>query len=367
METINAKIKMKDQDYKIFVGSSILNELAGFVKKNHLGKKVAVVIDENTANLHKKRIGNILESLNPVFIIVPSGESSKSREMKEKIESNLLDNKFGRDSIIIAIGGGVIGDLGGFVASTFNRGVPIIHVPTTMLAMVDSSIGGKTGINTKHGKNLVGTIHQPCAVFADMDFLETLPDEEFRNGLAEVIKMSIIRDKGFFESLEKNNEKILARDKKILQNLIKRNIELKKEIVEEDADEKGLREILNFGHTFGHALEACSGYKIKHGFAVIQGMIVESKISAAENKLSQNDEERIRKLIKSFGFPLSISHGIETSKMLELMKSDKKSRNGKPRFVMIDAIGKAKSKNNNFSFEVDLNSIGAAIEKCKKE
>src|SRR3989338_9009858 len=156
MDTISAKIKTKDKEYKIFVGSSILGKMADFIRQNHSGKKIAVIIGENTNKLHGNKIKSKLNDLNPLFITVPSGESSKSREMKEKIEDKLLDSKFGRDSLIIAIGGGVIGDLAGFIASTFNRGIPIIHVPTTMLAMVDSSIGGKTAVNTKHGKNLIG-------------------------------------------------------------------------------------------------------------------------------------------------------------------------------------------------------------------
>lgn len=366
MQIINAKIKMKDKEYKIFVGSSLLDELAKFIKENHAGKKAAVIIGENTNKLHGNKIGSALKELNPLFIRVPSGESSKSRQMKEEIEDNLLEHKFGRDSLIIAIGGGVIGDLAGFVASTFNRGIPIIHVPTTMLAMVDSSIGGKTAINTRHGKNLIGTTYQPDAVFADMDFLETLPDEEFRNGLAEVIKMSIIMDKNLFESLEKNHKKILARDKKILQEIIKRNIELKVEVVEKDPFEMNLRQILNFGHTFGHALEAFYNYRIRHGFAVAQGMIVEAKISGAANGLSENEEGRIMNMIKLFGFPLTVSMDVQIPKILELMKSDKKSRNNRPRFVMIDRIGKFKSKGGNFSFEVETSIVEKAIEECKK-
>ncbi|MEK6943651.1 MAG: 3-dehydroquinate synthase [Nanoarchaeota archaeon] len=365
METINAKIKIREKEYQLFVGSNILGKLADFVKKNHLGKKIAVIIDENTNKLHKDKINKVLKDLTPLFITVPSGESSKSREMKEKIEDRILDNKFGRDSLIIAIGGGVIGDLSGFVASTFNRGIPIIHVPTTLLAMVDSSIGGKTGINTKHGKNLIGTTYQPAAVFADMDFLETLSDEEFRNGLAEVIKISIIMDKAMFESLEKNSKKILARDKSTMQKLIKRNIELKKEIVEEDAEEKGLRQVLNFGHTFGHALEAYCKYKIRHGYAVSQGMLVESKISVAVNNLSKNEEKRIRNLIRLFGFPLTANMDVKASKIIELMGSDKKSINSNPRFVLINSIGKVKSKDNHFSFEVGRSAIEKSIEEYK--
>jgi len=365
METINAKIRMKDKEYKIFVGSSILGKLKDFITQNHAGKKIAIIIGENTNKLYGSKISNGLKELNPLFITVPSGEPSKSRGMKERIEDKLLDNKFGRDSLIIAIGGGVIGDLAGFVASTFNRGIPIIHVPTTMLAMVDSSIGGKTAINTKHGKNLIGTTYQPTAVFADMDFLETLSDEEFTNGLAEVIKMSIIKDKNLFESLEKNHEKILARDKVILQNIIKRNIELKKEVVEEDAEEKGLRQILNFGHTFGHALEAYYNYKIRHGYAVSQGMLVESKISVAVNNLNRNEEEKIRNSIKIFGFPLTVNLDVKTSKIIEIMKSDKKSLSNKPRFVLIDEIGKVKTEGNTFSFEVETEVIIKAVEQCK--
>ncbi len=367
MDAINAKIKSKDKEYKIFVGSSLLNELASFIKNNHPNKKVAVIIGENTNKLHGRKISNSLEELNPLFVTVPSGESSKSREMKEEIEDNLLDHKFGRDSLIIAIGGGVIGDLAGFTASTFNRGIPIIHIPTTMLAMVDSSIGGKTGINTKHGKNLIGATYQPVAVFADMDFLETLSDEEFTNGLAEVIKMSIVMDKDLFERLEKNHKKILARDKSILQEVIKRNIELKKGIVEDDAEEKGLRQVLNFGHTFGHALEAYNNYKIRHGFAVAQGMIVESKISKMVNNLKEDEEKRIIGMLGMFNFPKTVSKSIDTNKILEIIKLDKKSRVNRPRFVLIDKIGKFKQKDSNFSFEVENSLIEKAIEMSKND
>lgn len=365
MDTINAKIKSKEYNYQIFVGSSILNEMAEFIRKNHPGKKVAVIMGENTSRLHKPKLSKILGDLNPLFITVPSGESSKSRQMKEEIEDNLLDHKFGRDSLIIAIGGGVIGDLAGFVASTFNRGIPIIHVPTTLLAMADSSIGGKTAINTKHGKNLVGTTYQPNAVFADMDFLQTLSGDELKNGLAEVIKMSIIMDENLFELLEKNHKKILAGDKDTLQQIIKRNIELKVQVVEKDAEEKGLRQILNFGHTFGHALEAFYNYRIRHGFGVVQGMLVESKISVIVNNLNKNEEERIRNMIKLFGFPATINNNVNASKIIELMASDKKSRSNKPRFVLIDRIGKAKSEKNNFSFEVDSSIVEKAIEESK--
>jgi len=179
--------------------------------------------------------------------------------------------------------------------------------------------------------------------------------------------MSIIKDKALFDFLEKNHKKILARDKKLLEQIIKRNIELKKEVVEQDAEEKGLRQILNFGHTFGHALEAYYDYRIRHGFGVVQGMLVESKISVAANNLSENEDDRIRNLIKLFGFPLTVNMDVEIPKMLELMKSDKKSLSNKPRFVLIDKIGKVKTKNNTFSFEVDEKIIKKAIYSCQDE
>ena len=366
METINAKIKSKEYNYQIFVGSSILNELAEFIKKYHAGKKIAVIMGENTGKLHKPKISKVLSNLNPLFITVPSGEPSKSREMKEEIEDNLLDNKFGRDSLIVAVGGGVIGDLSGFVASTFNRGVPIIHVPTTLLAMADSSIGGKTGINTKHGKNLIGTVYQPDAVFSDMNFLETLSDDEFKSGLAEIIKQGIIQDKNLFDFMEKHSKDILERKKDILQHIIKRSIELKKQVFELDSHELGLRQILNFGHTYGHALESYNNYRMKHGFAVAHGMLVEAKISVMINSLKKDEEERIKKMIATFGFP-AIDSSLSTSKIMELMKSDKKSKGNKPRFVMIDKIGKAKSKDNNFSFEVEASIVEKAIQECKND
>lgn len=366
METINARIRMKDKRYQIFVGSSILDSIRDFVKKNHNSKRVTVIVGENTIGLHKRKIIDAIGTLNPVYITVPSGESSKSRKMKEKIEDTLLNNKFGRDSLIIAIGGGVVGDLSGFIASTFNRGIPIIHIPTTLLAMADSSIGGKTAINTKHGKNLIGTVYQPAAVFADIDFLETLSDEEFRNGLAEIIKMSIIKDKNLFSLLEKNHKSIMARDKKLLQQIIKRSIELKKEVVEKDAEESNLRQILNFGHTFGHALEAYYKYKIRHGYAVAQGILVESKISELTENLNPQDRKKIDELLKSFGFELNIKN-LNINKIIKFMISDKKSRNQKPRFVLLEKIGKIKSKGNNFSFKVDNKTIEKAIELCKND
>ena len=226
MEKLEINAESRERKYPIFIGKSALDNLAGFVRGRFNDSRVAVIADKKVLSLQKSRIENSLEDIDALLIPVVGSESSKSREMKEKIEDLLLDNKFGRDTLIIAIGGGVIGDLSGFVASTFNRGVPFIQIPTTLLAMADASIGGKTSVNTKHGKNLIGAFHQPAAVFADMDFISSLPDEEFLSGLAEIIKIAVAADKSLFDFLKQNSAKILYKDEQALTHILTRSIEL---------------------------------------------------------------------------------------------------------------------------------------------
>ena len=367
MEKLEIRIREEKKDYCIFIGGGVLQKLADFLQKNHPGKKIAVVTDSTVNKLHKDKIIESIGKLNPFLILVPSGESSKSRKRKEEIEDELLENNFGRDAVIVAFGGGVIGDLVGFVAATFNRGIPFIQVPTTLLAMADSSIGGKTSVNTEHGKNLIGAFYHPDAVFADLKFLETLSDDEFKNGLAEIIKIAVAADKKLFDFLEENHKKILSRNKEALLHIINRGVELKKEIVEKDPKESGLRQTLNFGHTFGHALELYYNYKIKHGYAVAQGIIVESRISAMAKNLDESEEGKIRSLLKIFGFPLTVNMDVKAGKIMEFMASDKKSKNQKPRFVILERIGKIKSEKNQFSFEADEEIVSAAINSCRNE
>src|SRR3989338_6744073 len=302
MEKLEINAESRERKYPIFIGKSALDNLAGFVRGRFNDSRVAVIADKKVLSLQKSRIENSLEDIDALLIPVVGSESSKSREMKEKIEDLLLDNKFGRDTLIIAIGGGVIGDLSGFVASTFNRGVPFIQIPTTLLAMADASIGGKTSVNTKHGKNLIGAFHQPAAVFADMDFISSLPDEEFLSGLAEIIKIAVAADKSLFDFLKQNSAKILYKDEQALTHILRRSIELKKEIVEKDPEESGLRQILNFGHTFGHALELLSGFRIKHGFAVSGGILIEAEISSLTGNLSIDEKNEIIHLLKNSDF-----------------------------------------------------------------
>ena len=367
MEKIKIEIEGKDKKYPIFIDSSTSSLIEKFITENHKNKKIVIITDDNIKNLCENSILKSLKTLNPYLISIPAGENSKTRETKEKIEDILLERKYGRDTLIIAFGGGVIGDLTGFTASTFNRGIPIIHVPTTLLAMVDSSIGGKTSVNTKHGKNLIGTTYQPNAVFTDLNFIDTLSKEEFLSGMAEMIKISITSDKDLFSFIEKNNEKIMKREKNALLHIIKRCVELKKDIVEKDVKESGLRQILNFGHTLGHALENYSKYKIKHGFCVSSGIAVESKISVLSGNLKQEEENRIISLLNKFNLPTKIKKDIDENKIIEIMKVDKKTRNQKPRFVVLEEIGKIKVQNNNFSFEISEEMIKNSIGQCKND
>ena len=366
MEKVAVNIKESEKSYEVLIGSSISASIAGFIRKRHKNKRIVVITDNNLKKLCQKTIMNALKPLNPLLISIPTGEMSKSRKMKEKIEDKLLEKKYGRDTIIIAFGGGVIGDLAGFVASTFGRGVPLMHVPTTLLAMVDSSIGGKTGVNTKHGKNLIGTTYQPDAVFADLDFLDTLSNEELVNGMAEIIKIAATSDSSLFKFIEKNNKKILNRDKSVLIHIIKRAIELKKNIVEKDEKESGLRRTLNFGHTFGHAFENYHNYKKKHGHCISIGLAIESKIANLIGKLGNDEVKRIEELLYKFNLPTTAKKDIDIDKIMEIMKIDKKARNQRPRFIILEKIGKIMSEKNNYSFEVDESIVRKAIELYRK-
>ena len=365
MEQLNVRIKEKVKEYPIFIGNSLLPLVKEFLEKNHKDKKPVIITDSNVKEMCKEKISDTLKGLNPAIVFIPASESSKSRQMKEKIEDSLLEKKYSRDTVIIAMGGGVVGDLAGFVASTYNRGIPIIHIPTTLLAMVDSSIGGKTSVDTAQGKNLIGTIYQPEAVFTDLDFLDSLPKEEFLNGFVEIIKIAATSDKELFSFIENNISSILEKEKNSLLHIIKRSIELKKNVVEKDEKESGLRQILNFGHTFGHAFESYSDYKEKHGRCISLGIAVESKIAVLNNDLKEKEEKKILSLLEAFGLPVKVNGDINIDKIMEAMVSDKKTLGQKPRFVILNRIGKVKTDHVNFSFEVDEGIIKKAIEMSK--
>ncbi|MBI3766041.1 MAG: 3-dehydroquinate synthase [Ignavibacteriales bacterium] len=276
------------------------------------------------------------------LLTVPAGERSKSRRSKELLENNLLALGANRDSLIVALGGGMVGDLAGFVAATLLRGIPYIQIPTTLLAQVDSSIGGKVAIDHPLGKNLIGAFYQPQKVYIDIGALKTLPDREFSNGLAEVIKYAAILDSELFDELEQKQSKILSRDEKSLLNIIKRCCELKKSVVEEDEKETDYRRILNFGHTIGHAIERLSKYRIPHGQAVAIGMVAESTMSSHLGILPARHAERITSLLKMYNLPTEIPSTIKLEAIMRATLQDKKVHRGMTHYTLLERIGRAR-------------------------
>jgi len=288
--------------------------------------------------------------------VVPHGEQAKSWQGLEQVTDALLAARLGRDGLVIALGGGVVGDLAGFAAAIYQRGVAFVQVPTTLLAQVDSSVGGKTAINHPSGKNMIGSFHQPAAVIADVATLDTLPDRELRSGLAEVIKHGFALDAAFVDWLEANVEKLVKRDRAALAHAVRRSCELKARIVAGDERESGSRALLNFGHTFGHAIEAGTGYGAwLHGEAVAVGMVMAAELSLLMGHLKNNEVSRVRGLLTRAGLPVA-GPALAPEKMLELMALDKKAAMGKTRFVVLTSIGSAALR-----ADVDVQAVRAAI------
>jgi 3-dehydroquinate synthase len=340
MQTLS--VALGERSYPIHVGAGLLGRTDLIVPVLG-GKNVAVVTNTTVAPLFLEDLAEALsrQGVEVVRIVVPDGEEHKGWQTLNKIFDALLKNRCGRDSTLIALGGGVIGDLAGFAAATYQRGVQYVQVPTTLLAQVDSSVGGKTAINHALGKNMIGAFHQPRLVLADMDTLKTLPDRELRSGLAEVIKHGLIRDAAFFAWLEANLEQLLARDAEALAHAVVRSIEIKADIVGRDERESGLRRVLNFGHTFGHAIETGLGYGAwLHGEAVAAGMAMAADLSRQLGYISEADTARIRSLLERAGLPTA-ARGIAPSRMQQLMSVDKKVKGGRINFVLLERLGAA--------------------------
>ncbi len=289
-----------------------------------------IITDENVYKHYKKDLPEEVD-----VIVKPAGEDLKKLKNIEIAAERLVNLGLDRGSCLIALGGGVIGDFTGFLAATYMRGIPYIQIPTTLLAMIDSSIGGKTGVNLPSGKNLVGAFHQPLKTLIDPEFLKTLPQKELKNGIAETIKHACISDPELFKFLEKNHKKILAKDTGTLNKLIAQSARVKIKIVEKDEKEKGLRMLLNYGHTIGHAVEKASNYRLSHGEAVAIGI---HQINLLKNA---KDTDRIEKLLKLYKLPTKIPSNISRDKVMKLTKHDKKNRDGKTTFIVLDKIGKA--------------------------
>ena len=340
-------VPLGNRSYPIFVGAGLLSALGRFSAKLELGRRCAVVSDDRVARLYAKPVLAALRSagFEPQLICVPSGETSKSLKMVQAACDQLAAHRLERQSFIVALGGGVVGDLAGFLAAIYLRGIPFVQVPTTLLAQVDSSVGGKVGVNLKAGKNLAGAFHQPRFVLCDLRTLNTLPLRQFRAGLAEVIKYGIVCDAPLFARLERDLPRLLRRDPGILAQVVARCCELKAQIVRQDETETGLRAILNFGHTIGHAIENISGYgKYLHGEAISIGQVAAAKLSAELAGLPAADAARIEKLFLRAGLPVAIQLAAPAqARLLAAMQLDKKVSAGEIKFVLARRIGRVES------------------------
>ena len=340
MQTLT--VELGERSYPIHIGNNLLNH-AELVLPHLEQRKVSIVTNTTVASLYLDILREGLErhGIAVAPIVLPDGEEFKNSASLNLIYDALLQNRCERKTAIIALGGGVIGDLAGFAAATYLRGVPFIQIPTTLLAQVDSSVGGKTGINHPFGKNMIGAFYQPQLVLACAATLITLPDRELSAGLAEVIKYGLIRDPAFFEWLEQNMERLLARDMDALRFVVYRSCQNKAQVVAADEREGGQRMLLNLGHTFGHAIEAGLGYgKSLHGEAVAAGIVLAADLSRRLGWLGQDDTDRIKRLLAKAGLPHT-SPDLGTEAYLSLMGLDKKVEAGKVRFVLLKRIGEA--------------------------
>lgn len=359
------QVPLGNRSYTIVVDRRLVPTLGERCRNFGLVGKCAVITDKNVGKAYGAPAVRSLRKagFDVVLLIIPAGEKSKSVAVVEKCFNELAAHRLERKSFIVALGGGVVGDLAGFVAATYLRGIPFVQVPTTLLAQVDSSVGGKVGVNLRAGKNLVGAFHQPRHVLCDLKTLDTLPEREFRAGLAEVIKYGIIYDAGLFAMLERNMTKVLKRDPENLAEIVARSCEIKAEVVGQDETESGLRAILNFGHTIGHALEAISRYgKYLHGEAISIGQVGAAIISARMKGLPQTDVIRIRDLFKRASLPVSVRlTAAQRKQLFDAMQLDKKVSGGEIKFVLARAIGKVE-----FGIKVPKNEINAALDALAK-
>lgn len=362
MKTVNVDLAGKggtlDRSYKILIKRGLIEETGPRLLELGAGRRAALITNPTVMGLYGK---NIIESLehagfSVVTIEMPDGEGFKNLEEASKVYDRLVEEKLDRGSPIVALGGGVVGDLAGFVAATYLRGVPYVQVPTTLLAQVDSSVGGKTAVNHPKGKNLIGSFYQPKLVIIDPDVLSTLDEREVRTGLAEVVKHGIIRDKDYFASLELNAKKILALGVEI-DEAIERSCEIKASVVSADEREAGVRAILNFGHTFGHAIEAVAGYSTyRHGEAVSMGMVIAAGFSAELGLCDTALVDRIKGLLDSLGLPTGVPK-LGPDDILASMLLDKKVKAGRVRFVLLKGLGEVAIE------EVDEDKIAGYLKK----
>ena len=327
--------------YEVLVGSGMFASLANTLSRFCPAHRYAVVTDDRVAELYAIRLSRMLHAAGyraDVFAF-ERGEERKTRETWALVSDAMLEAGIGRDAAVIAFGGGVPGDLGGFVAATYMRGLPLVQVPTTLLSMIDASVGGKTGVDAPAGKNLVGAFHQPHCVLIDPDLLQTLPEEHLRSGLAEAVKHGAIADPEYLAWIEASAAELLAGDPEALTRLIVRSVEIKAEVVAGDEKEQGPRKLLNFGHTLGHAVEALSGYTLLHGEAVAIGMVEEARVGERAGVTAAGTAARLRAVLQRLGLPTSLPFEMNAEEVIALTRTDKKAREGRVEYALIEGIG----------------------------
>ena len=347
------------RSYPIYIGQNLLSSSRDLSSHIH-GRQVCVVTNETVAPLYLDKVNGLLSQYQRDVVILPDGESYKTLDTVATIYDCLLKNKHNRTTTIIALGGGVVGDMAGYAAATYQRGVNFIQIPTTLLSQVDSSVGGKTGVNHPLGKNMIGAFHQPQCVLIDTDVLKTLPSRELSAGMAEVIKYGLIRDVAFYDWIEQNVQRLMSLDEAVISEAIARSCQNKADIVALDEKEGGIRAILNLGHTFGHAIEASQGYGVwLHGEAVAAGMVAALELSAVLGGVPGQEVQRLRDLLARVSLPTVLPENMSPEQFLELMSLDKKVLDGKLRLIILQALGQAIVTD-----QITASEVVQAIKRC---
>jgi 3-dehydroquinate synthase len=357
------KVNTASNNYPVFIGSNIFRSLPELIRKFNLPERVFVIIDEKVEQIYGSNIRKVINgfAVKKCFVVLPASERIKSFKTLLRIFTRLYEEKFGRDTLLISIGGGTIGDVAGFAASTYMRGIPLLQIPTTLLSAVDSSIGGKTGINFDEAKNLIGTFNHPSSVLIDTNFLKSLTENELISGFGEIIKYSYLTDGDLYSTLLSENELFLRKDLNFLEKTICESVKIKSAVVSKDEFEKsGMRKILNFGHTFAHAFESISSYKLSHGKAVIAGIISALFFSSEMGLVNEKQLNYMLELPLKFKSSIRLK-SLNERELVRLMEYDKKNREGKIKFVLIKDFGEIL-----IDIEADRKLIYNALKRTKK-
>ena len=351
-------------DYRVIIGSGLLDRLPELIRKHAPAHRYALITDSNVAALYGRRVSQAMAEAELAcgILTFPAGEESKTRAKWSELTDAMLAAGIGRDGAVLALGGGVTGDLAGFVAATYLRGVPVVQLPTSLVAMVDSAVGGKTGVDVAAGKNLVGAFHPPRLVVVDPDTVATLPRTERAQGLVEAVKHGAIMDVHYLNRLERDLKRLLEGHPSSICAAVRRSVEIKARIVSDDEREAGLRETLNFGHTLGHALEAQADYRVPHGTAVATGMVLEARLGEALGVTASGTSEHLERLMARLEISLTPPRAEGVRKVLAYLRSDKKTRRGRTRFVLLETVGRV-ARRGRWSREVEVADVAGVLKR----